>query len=81
MDCKFNNEKVFKPKNPKAKNKKKCLFDLSRPTGKNWADSEHLHLYVEPSTLTITQGTVSGSGTGPLDYGATGPVPDTEPRL
>ena len=26
-------------------------------------------------------GTVSGSGTGPLDYGATGPVPDTEPRL
>ena len=21
-------------------------------------------------------GTVSGSGTGPLDYGATGPVPD-----
>ena len=22
------------------------------------------------------QGTVSGSGTGPLDYGATGPVPD-----
>ena len=27
------------------------------------------------------EGTVSGSGTGPLDYGATGPVPDTEPRL
>ena len=27
------------------------------------------------------QGTVSGSGTGPLDYGATSPVPDTEPRL
>ena len=26
-------------------------------------------------------GTVSGSGTGPLDNGATGPVPDTEPRL
>ena len=26
-------------------------------------------------------GTVSGSGTGHLDYGATGPVPDTEPRL
>ena len=26
-------------------------------------------------------GTVSGSGTGLLDYGATGPVPDTEPRL
>ena len=26
-------------------------------------------------------GTVSGSGTGPLDYGATGPVPETEPRL
>ena len=23
-------------------------------------------------------GTVSGSGTGPLDYGATGPVPDPE---
>ena len=22
------------------------------------------------------KGTVSGSGTGPLDYGATGPVPD-----
>ena len=22
------------------------------------------------------EGTVSGSGTGPLDYGATGPVPD-----
>ena len=28
-----------------------------------------------------TEGTVSGSGTGPLDHGATGPVPDTEPRL
>ena len=27
------------------------------------------------------KGTVSGSGTGPLDYGATGPVPDPEPRL
>ena len=27
------------------------------------------------------EGTVSGSGTGPLDYGATGQVPDTEPRL
>ena len=26
-------------------------------------------------------GTVSGSGTGPLDYRATGPVPDPEPRL
>ena len=26
-------------------------------------------------------GTVSGSGTGSIDYGATGPVPDTEPRL
>ena len=26
-------------------------------------------------------GTVSGSGTGPLDYGATGPVPDTKPCL
>ena len=29
----------------------------------------------------ILEGTVSGSGTGPLDYGATSPVPDTEPRL
>ena len=29
----------------------------------------------------FSEGTVSGSGTGPLDYGATGPVPDTEPRL
>ena len=27
------------------------------------------------------EGTVLGSGTGPLDYEATGPVPDTEPRL
>ena len=27
------------------------------------------------------KGTVSGSSTGPLDYGATGPVLDTEPRL
>ena len=26
-------------------------------------------------------GTVSGSGTRPLDYGATGPVPDPETRL
>ena len=26
------------------------------------------------------KGTVSGSGTGPLDYGATGPVPDTPMR-
>ena len=24
----------------------------------------------------FSEGTVSGSGTGPLDYGATGPVPD-----
>ena len=24
----------------------------------------------------LAKGTVSGSGTGPLDYGATGPVPD-----
>ena len=31
--------------------------------------------------LIFFKGTVSGSGTGPLDYGATGPVPDTEPRL
>ena len=31
--------------------------------------------------LLNVKGTVSGSGTGPLDYGATGPVPDTEPRL
>ena len=28
----------------------------------------------------IDKGTVSGSGTGPLDYGATGPVPDTPMR-
>ena len=27
------------------------------------------------------KGTVSKSGTGPLDYGATGPVQDPEPRL
>ena len=26
------------------------------------------------------EGTVSGSGTGPLDYGATGSVPDTPMR-
>ena len=25
----------------------------------------------------FSAGTVSGSGTGPLDYGATGPVPDS----
>ena len=31
--------------------------------------------------LALKKGTVSGSGTGPLDYGATGPAPDTEPRL
>ena len=29
----------------------------------------------------FTKGTVSESGTGPLDYGATGPVLDAEPRL
>ena len=33
------------------------------------------------SYFPIINGTVSGSGTGPLDYGATGPVPDTESRL
>ena len=33
------------------------------------------------SGFSFLKGTVSGSGTGPLDYGATGPVPDTEPRL
>ena len=32
-------------------------------------------------TDALSFGTVSGSGTGHLDYGATGPVPDTEPRL
>ena len=31
--------------------------------------------------LCLYKGTVSESGTGPLDYGATGPVPDPEPRL
>ena len=31
--------------------------------------------------IALFDGTVSGSGTGHLDYGATGPVPDTEPRL
>ena len=30
--------------------------------------------HVECSSL--IKGTVSGSGTGPLDFGATGPVPD-----
>ena len=30
---------------------------------------------------TINLGTVSESGTGPLDCGARGPVPDPEPRL
>ena len=35
----------------------------------------------EDTCEAFTDGTVSGSGTGPLDYGATGPVPDTEPRL
>ena len=33
------------------------------------------------SAASFSIGIVSGSGTGPLDYGATGPVPDTEPRL
>ena len=33
------------------------------------------------SIAAFYNGTVSGSGTGHLDYGATGPVPDTEPRL
>ena len=27
--------------------------------------------------FSLLVGTVSGSGTGPLDYGATGPVPDS----
>ena len=29
----------------------------------------------------MVEGTVSEFGTGPLDYGATGPAPDREPRL
>ena len=38
-----------------------------------------IELYL--GVISIHLGTVSGSGTGPLDYGATGPVPDPEPRL
>ena len=35
---------------------------------------------VEPF-VQFGRGTVSESGTGPLDYGATGPVPDSESSL
>ena len=39
------------------------------------------HCKTEQLKHSFFVGTVSESGTGPLDYGATGPVPDSEPRL
>ena len=41
----------------------------------------HSRLIFKHGACPFWKGTVSESGTGPLDYEATGPVPDPEPRL
>ena len=57
------------------------FFRISLFTIHYFFDSLFTIHYKKGPLFTNHYGTVSGSGTGPLDYEATGPVPDTEPRL